>query len=267
MHNLFKKGVFMRSFVFFCFSVFCFSFLSLKGEENCSNLHVCTVATKQKQGLNQLLVSAQKQGIKIDVLGLGKPYSGNAQKLIFMQAYLKELPPDDVVLFVDGYDVLILANEKTIMDKFLTFNAPFVISAERNCYPYAHLASKYPESPTLFRYMNTGTYIGYVSAIQKIIENLLPIDPKKDDQALCTLDYFVHPEQYTFDYFCELFLPLCMIDADELVVNKDDMTVQCKGLKNSSCIIHGNGSSPLYQMLYDYLFLNKIDEYDWAKIN
>jgi hypothetical protein len=224
-------------------------------------LHVCAVASKPKVGLDQLLHSCEKQGIKIDILGMGKPYRGNIDKLLHTRNYLNTLPDEDVVLFVDAYDVLILADENTILDKFLDMDVPFVISVERNCWPNPNLASKYPKGPTSFCYINAGSYIGYVYNIKQILNELPTVKNNKSDQLLFTLNYFTHPEHYTLDYYCDLFLPLCKVEEEELIVDREKGGVQCRETGTWPCVVHGNGSSPIYQEIYNYLFLNK--EVNW----
>lgn len=231
-------------------------------------LHVCTVASKETQGLKQLLDSCNRVGIKIDVLGAEmKKYRGNGEKLLLMIDYLKNLPGNDLVLFVDAYDVLIVADEETIINNFLDANAPFVISVERNCWPFPRLAKMYPKSPTSFFAINSGSYIGYVWAVKNILNELQPINPYKSDQGAITLHYFNNRDKYKFDYYCELFLPLFLVREDELIVNKAKCSVTLRETQTTPCIIHGNGTSIIYQDLYDFLFLNKNGKYKWLLQN
>ena len=131
-------------------------------------IHVCTIASQAGPGLERLLDTCEQQNIRINILGYGRPYPGNGQKLVYIKEYVKNLPSKDVVLFVDGYDVLFLANTKTILQKFLSYRVPFVISTEKNCYPFPNLATQYPRSPTNSRYINSGGFIGYAGFIRKM---------------------------------------------------------------------------------------------------
>src|SRR5262245_58541297 len=124
-------------------------------------LHICTVASHQTKGLDQLLHSCEYRAVSIDILGLNQPFLGLSHKLIYVQEYVKNLPKDDIVLYVDAYDVLILASKEDIVSTFLDMQAPFVISVERFCWPHPDLEPKFPRGPTSFRYINSGSFIGY----------------------------------------------------------------------------------------------------------
>lgn len=219
-----------------------------------SKLHVCTNASHQIPALEQLLESCRANGIHLDVLGLGEPFSFG-KKLNDYLKYLEGIPPDDVVLFIDAYDVLILADEKTILEKFFLMNAPFVISVETNCFPFAHLAPYYPPSPTKFKYLNVGSYIGYANHIQQIYEDLSPIPDDIDDQGLLTVYFLKYPEKFKLDYHCELFLTLFQVTKKELVLDRQKKIVKSLTTGTEPCLVHGNGPAKvLYQKIYDTLF-------------
>lgn len=233
-------------------------------------LHVCTVASYKSKGLHQLLGSCERNHIKIDILGMGLPYNGNSEKLIYVREYVKNLPNDDIVLFVDAFDVLFLEGKDAILRKFFTMKKPFVISVEKTCAPYKQLADQFPESPTSFRYLNSGTYIGYVWAIKDILDDLGEIKHNvRSDQGILTMHYLAHPEKYFFDYYCELFLPVMDVKEAELLVDVNNFAVKCLETGRNTSIIHGNGQRGriLYQRLYDYLFLKIEDRYFWKTVD
>lgn len=231
---------------------------------NSPTLHVCTVASYKNKGFHQLIESCQKNDIKIDVLGMNLPYKGLSDKLIYMREYLSALPDDDIVLFVDAFDVVFLTGQDVILRKFLAMNTPLVFSVERSCACVPKLGDKYPKGPTSFRYLNSGTYIGYVWAIKDLLKDLGSINPKDNDQVLLSKHYLEHPEKYCFDYYCELFLPLCLVKEAELIVDSKKGSIKCIETKTETCMIHGNGRGrPIYQRLYDYLFLGIEDRYGW----
>lgn len=221
-----------------------------------AEFHICTVASHPSPDLDQLLESAARQGIEIEILGYGQEYYGNATKLNYMSEYLRALPVDDVVLFIDAYDVIIMATKETIFQKFLAMKAPFVVSVERNCYPEPSMAFVYPPSPTSFRYLNSGSYIGYVYAIQNILKELDFMNNKYEcDQNLMIRHFLQHPEYYKFDYFCELFIPLILVEEEDLSIDVKNGTVLCKETNTMPCIIHGNGAGkPLYQHIFNLIF-------------
>lgn len=253
-----KEVKMMKKYFYFFFVLFLCLANPIHSEEREPELHVCTVASEVTAQLKQLLTSAKKQKIKIDVLGLGLPYMGNGHKLIYVREYLKKISDDDIVLFVDGYDVLLLANKQTILKKFFKTGAPFVISAEQTCFPFRHLESKYPPSPTPFRYINTGSYIGYAWFIKQLLKDMAPIKAHECDQGQMTLYYFKHRDQFYLDYYCHLFLPLHGVTKKDLKLNVKSRSVYCRITKSTPCLVHGNGQSKrFYQRIYDVLLKKK----------
>jgi hypothetical protein len=209
------------------------------------------------QGLEQLLDSCKRFNVPIKILGLGLPYRGNSEKLLHMKKFLNTLPDNDIVLFVDAYDILFMNTKKEILKRFLAMKAPFVISVDGSCWPLADKAKDFPPSPTPFRFINSGSYIGYVKAIKDILGEMTNINPYASDQAKFTLHYLDHREKYTFDYYCQLFMPVAWLSDRDLEINQKNFTLKCKSTDTFPCIIHGNGRGIyFYQYIYDYLFIH-----------
>lgn len=217
-------------------------------------LHVCTVASHHTRRLTQLLESCKRQGISLDILGMGKPFRGFTEKIIQVQEYLETLPDSDVVMFVDAYDVLILATGEHILDAFLSMNAPFIVSGEKICFPDKELACKYPKSPTPFAYINSGGYIGYVGYIKQLFKDFPSFKAEDDDQRLVTTNYLEHPDKYCIDYHCQIFLTTYDMRYDELDIDKKRGAVHNVVTHTTPCVIHGNSKSLWYQYIYNRLF-------------
>jgi len=246
--------------IFYLLCAFAFFQTTLFSAE--PNLHICTVASQHTKGLDQLLDSCDRYGISIDVLGLGKKFRGLSHKLIYVKKYIQNLHDNDVVLFVDAYDVLFFATEDKIMKTFLRMRKPFIISVERYCWPYSDLEPHFPRGPTSNRYINSGSFMGYVYRLKEILTDINP-RPYEDDQGLFTLHYFKHPDLYTFDAHCKLFLPMAGIIMYELKLDYLKKNVALKETGIKPCLIHGNGGSrPMYQEIYDEFYLEDSDSED-----
>jgi len=139
-------------------------------------LHILTFATDpQKITLNHPVTN----------IGLNKPWKGFIDRLLVVRRYLATLPDTDIVCFTDAYDAVIL-NPDTILPTFLSLNTDILFSAETSCYPWAHVASMYPPSPTKYRYLNAGGYIGYVWALKQILADTNAIQQSPCDQGFLT---------------------------------------------------------------------------------
>jgi len=220
----------------------------------CGKLHICTTATEKKPALEQLITSCANTNQKVEVCSIGETFSFE-MKINDCRKFLEKLPDNDVVLYVDGYDVLVLADEKTTLERFYSMKAPIVFSVEKNCHPFPHIGKYFPSSPTPFRYLNSGSYIGYVKDLKKLFSKIGPLDKPLDDQGLFCVYYLYHPKEIKLDYQCELFLTLNGLEKEDLVLNRKSKEVTYTPLSVRPCLVHGNSvGQVLYQWVYDELF-------------
>jgi len=220
-------------------------------------LFICTVASERNAFLEQLLHSARLHGHVLDVLGMEAPFRGYAEKFCHVIKYLKKLPDDALVLFVDAYDTLFLAPSDEIVAKFLRLHAPFVVSAERRiCPPCDLYGPKHPESETGFRYLNSGAYLGYVKVVRKIFDGLGAFSPEDNDQALMMKHFVDNQKAYRLDTHCKLFLSTATLRLSDMVFNYQLKRVKSVQTKTMPCILHGNEHSVWYQYAYNTFFLS-----------
>lgn len=88
------------------------------------------------------------------MLGLGeewrggnvKLHTGGGQKVNFLKNALEKYKDDEnkVVLFTDGYDVILVQEPAEILRKFKLFGSKIVFGAEDFCWPDQTLESDYP---------------------------------------------------------------------------------------------------------------------------
>lgn len=220
-------------------------------------LHICTMATHETQGLNQLIDSCKTRNLLPVVKGLGEIFAFG-KKLQKYKEFVDGIEDHDIVLCLDAYDTLVLADEKTMIDKFLSMNAPCVVSVEIPCHPFPHLRSHFPPSPTKFQFVNSGGFIGYAGYLKHLFAEMSPIPDEADDQGLLSIYYLYHPNEFKLDYQCELFLSLANVASNEIQIHEDKKTIECMPTSSFPCVIHGNGmGKPLYQNIYNIIFKNK----------
>lgn len=210
-------------------------------------LHVYTVATRHCHELEALSASCHRNGVGIHVLGINNLWQGFGNKYLWTAEYLdlQRLPNDDVMVFIDAYDVLMLANEREILQKFRESGARIIFSAEKICYPDPELADRYPPSSTPFRFLNSGSVIGHVSDIRTMIR-AIGLQTTDDDQLAMTRYFLSHPDAVDLDTQCTFFLPLVGVSDVELSVDRNDGRVHLLATGQRPCIIHGNGPSVVY---------------------
>jgi hypothetical protein len=217
--------------------------------------HVCTVATKKTKSLDQLLESCRHSELAITVLGLDKPYPASGIKLIYIQNFVDQLPDDDIVLFIDAYDVLVLASPKTILETFLKMDVSCIYGAEPTCFPFPEFKDLYPASPTKFRFLNAGTVMAYAGYLKAMLARM---KPKKSlgEQLQVSRYYIHHQNEIALDYQARLFLSLHHLLPQEIAVDFEKKQVHCLLTGTTPCIIHGNSrdGKKYYQQLYEALF-------------
>lgn len=216
-----------------------------------------------------LLDSALLYGNNIEVIDSTKTYRGYISKIEDVETMLNEpsciIRDDDVVCFVDAYDVIFSGTEHEILSKFQATGLELLFSTELNMtgYPenHPHFKSVYEfihkNLSTNFRYINTGGYIGTKRAILKWHSWCSKHEREKIVHQLYdggyAMTYYMNqligelwkPINVGIDYQCNIFQSMYLINWKEFYfMNK---RIYNKTLDNNTpCIIHFNGSSFQY---------------------
>ncbi len=160
--------------------------------------------------------SAIRYHHSVVVLGWGQPWKGLAQKLVAALDFASYLPPTDLMLFTDAFDVAFTNTPSYIEESFLAHHYDILFSAECGCWP--HLAidpticqHDYPQSPTAYRFLNSGTWIGYADKMKYLLRDVLvEIDnnfTKANDQKLLADFFLYRNDRYniSLDYHTRIF--------------------------------------------------------------
>jgi hypothetical protein len=225
--------------------------------QSCKGFHVCTVANYRHPNLEKLIQSCKKHRIELEVLGMGLPWFGNGTKFAHVRSYLNTLQDDEILLFVDAFDVLIVADKDTIRRKFLSMKVPFLLALEKGWWPEWEYENRFPPTKSSFKLLNTGTYIGYVGYLKRWLDAINP-DPKECDQ-LQTVRHWRKPENmhwYNFDSTCEIFLPLYGVCNKDIKLDRDGV-LHLLETNSTPCMIHANGSS---WEVYNTVLYNQISK-------
>jgi hypothetical protein len=178
-----------------------------------NNLHIVTVATERQYYFPYLVDSCERNGKKLEILGMGEEWQGFNWRFTKMINYLKTLPQNDIVCFVDGYDVVCCRNLKELPDVFLEIKkrtgCKIVVGHEKLSFLNGLLAYTY-FGRCNNSYINAGTYIGTVNDLLEILPKIYALNPKDDadDQVLITK----YCKQNSSEIYCDtknqLFLTL-----------------------------------------------------------
>lgn len=125
-------------------------------------LHVVTFATDlNRKELDELLRSAQAFGVRVTVLqprfDLHGYWGGRfGLRLQLVTNFANMVPDEDIIMFVDGYDVIFTGNTSSIIEGY--YNATqgrdiALFAAETGVWPETDLESSYPPGPTRYKFL------------------------------------------------------------------------------------------------------------------
>lgn len=219
-------------------------------------LHVATVATHSERYLPVLEKMIEDRGIKLKKLGFGKKYQGHFMKDLEMIEFLKTVPKEDIVVFLDGFDTLMLSDTEEVIKKFRETGKKMVISIEniRNSF----LTHSYHFQKVQEKFINTGLYIGYAGYVLEFLKEMYSQDYNKKSNQTTWSSFLNKPKhKIDLDHFgvdsgSKIFLnhsPTCnnkfkfIKDQKRLVM--EDKTRPCfiqgNGVVNMDYIINGTG--------------------------
>jgi hypothetical protein len=203
-------------------------------------IHYVCVATE-----NKLYLPYLKQLLPdLVILGMDMEWKGFKMKFELTIDYLKTLNDDDIVCFIDGYDVLptkkIFKLEKRF-NKFTKKNpdAKIIIGSDTQDFFLTNILSNILFGKVNnYDRLNSGQYIGYVKNIKYILNNILNKDTIKDDQIELTNYANNNPNEIHIDvkkrFFNVKTTPLMQVNSN-----------------NKSCFLHANGNGYLEDFLLE----------------
>lgn len=239
--------------------------LGLKAPE--LRLLAITVATEETDGYKRFMKSAKANNIEVKVLGMGeewrggdvKRYPGGGHKINILkkETELHKNETDLVLMFIDSYDVILLADPKLFLQKFLEFEANMVFSAEDFCWPDKLLKDQYPEVSHGKKYLCSGGFMGYSSVFHQIVADHA-IEDVEDDQLYYTKIFLDEQKRdklkLKLDNKAKIFMNLNGAqDEVEVKFSGDKVWLANDKYITEPLVVHGNGASKL--------FLNYLDNY------
>jgi hypothetical protein len=230
-------------------------------------LYIYTVASDPHKA-RHLLNTAAIHELPIHILEISN-WTGFIDKILTIQRTIEPLQDQDIVCFLDAYDVLAMANTEEILYKFLQSGRNILMSSELNCYPvenqerydlveYRLFEKEYdqgiwdtPQSKrirTNYKYMNSGGYIGYVHALKRMFQwktetEMRDIIELGGDQNFFTQYYLEFANNDTINVGLDstqtIFQNLYKVDLKDFAFFKGRLYNHC--LKTYPCFVHFNG--------------------------
>lgn len=231
-------------------------------------IHIVVISNKPAHPVLQLMKqdAATLGWIDFTVLGEDQPdmkiglEHGYGMKVLLMDEHLRSLPSDDIVLFMDAHDVRILGTPEEVLHRFLKQETRILIAAEKNCYPTPEAARYYKcysDRSIIYKYVNSGAYIGYVGALQDFIrKGIEHVRIETLDQDTFTglfLRYQTNSAFVKLDHQCELFQCIFMAHDDI-----DLTTLTNRVTKTRPVVWHGNGGNDEGDVIFNKICKVKV---------
>lgn len=188
-------------------------------------------------GLDNLIKSSEKFGWNIEII-YGE-WRGFGTKLIEVYNFFYKNPDVREIIFIDAYDVIALSTPKEVKEK-IKDRSKMLVSVEKGCWPQSDLASKYPETISEWKYINSGTYYAPRALFMELIEKNPPLY-SDDDQLWMTNMFLNNKDKFILDYNCEVFQCHSFVSEDDYEY-KDKRVFNLK-TKSKPVLIHFNGKS------------------------
>lgn len=165
----------------------------------------------------------------------------NSEKINYMKEYVNTLNDDDIICFIDAYDVICNSSYDDIYFKFLNIDCDLLISTELNCFPESYKSEMNNISDY---YLNSGGYIGYKNAILDLLafKNIKDVRHPESDQAYFYEYYFANynNNRIKLDTESIIFQSMYLKSWNDLSVLNNKIFVNRKIIP---CFVHFNGKS------------------------
>lgn len=225
-------------------------------------MKLVTVATHSEGYFPWLLKSCKRFGAQLTVLGMGEKWQGFTWRFHLMVQYLKELNADEIVCFIDGYDVVLLKSLEELERRYVKIHekthCKIAVAYEQITNTFHKVATNYTFGTCQQQNVNAGTYIGYAGDLLDVLQSIYAANPSfnSDDQELLIKYCKQNPNNFYIDSECKLFYTL--VNPLGHKHEKDDNIY-------NSCILHAPGATDITEYLKELGY--EFSEEEEAKLN
>lgn len=196
-----------------------------------NNYHIVTVATDSKFYFEYLKESCKMFGKELEILGYKQKWLGFNWRLNLMNDYLKKINPTDIVVFVDGYDVVCLRKLNDLVKKFYEIKqrekCKIIVGHDKVMFFTGEIFQNLHFGKCKNTFLNAGSYIGIASDLLEILNNMSKMnsDNKADDQVLLTKYCNLKNNEVYIDIKNEIFIvlsnPFNDVDNEFKLINNE----------------------------------------------
>ena len=184
-------------------------------------MKLLTIATQAEGYFDLLKQSAEQWGYDLEVLGWQQKWQGFAWKLALYKEALNNLPPNEPVVCVDGYDVVIIGPAEEMAKKFASQHHNIIFS-DQLYFPNNRRIQRMADqvmSNNLVKSINSssnheytrpcmGLFIGYAGDLLALFTKLIALEQSitvKDDQTLLNIYFLENRDSLHLETNCSMF--------------------------------------------------------------
>lgn len=192
-------------------------------------MRLVTVATHSQGYFPFLLQSCKRFNAHLEILGWGQKWQGFQWRIFLMRDYLAHLPDNEIVCFIDAYDVLILRPLEDLEENFKKMismtDKRIIVGCDQTNNHMHNFILYWVFNKCQGQHLNAGTYIGYVKDIKVMLNEMIKVsnNPKYDDQVVMIEFCRNNPYTIYIDNNNIFFLTLARIlnknDSNLLILN------------------------------------------------
>jgi hypothetical protein len=241
-------------------------------------MRLVTVATHSERYFPVLQESCKRYNSKLDVLGWGEKWQGFGWRFQLVKDFIVDLDDNEVVCFIDGYDVLLLRpiEEMELKFKFLfpPTKSKIVIAHDDIQGLFMTLCSEiaFYKNVNVFREkrMNAGTYMGYVKDVKRMFDEL-KVKSDDDDQMLLINYAKQNKDLFEIDIDKDFFLTTGNAFFDFINKNMKIVRYYSDGSKQlfykdkRPFIAHGPSMTNMNNLMEQLDYVN-VPKYDYMKM-
>lgn len=225
-------------------------------------MKLVTVATHSDGYFPWLIQSCERHNAELEILGWGQKWEGFSWRLTLMIDYLKSLDKNEIVCFIDAYDVILLKPLSKIEERFIKIHqetkCKMVVAYEYHGSFIHKLGAHLTFGSCKGQNVNAGTYVGFASDLIDTLEEIYKLNPQfnSDDQELLVKYCKAFPQQIYIDIDKTLFYTFINIfghSSKKMLQNIFEM---------DSCILHAPGTTNITNEIKSlgYTFTKEEDE-------
>lgn len=220
--------------------------------------HITTCNNEKDERLiKNLIEQGNKFNSTVTIQKYDIPRWSNGYKVKAIHDISSESDPEEILLFTDAYDVVMIGSHESIIETFLEWestlqvdnfnrNEALLFAAEENAYP-AHRKHLYPHQERFFKYMNTGVIIGRARLLKQASQNY---NLNMCDQHWWIgkyLDELNNPNaiRIELDYTNLISLQMINVPDNDIIIN--NKTLKYKNTEGFPKFIHFNGDKRRFQ--------------------